>query len=237
MANAAAVRRWAGMLALGLALLATPARAAWPAELAAQPLAQAKLRCAPGIVPINRRCHVIDFASLGAFAGRDWYYAFYDTHWADRHGRQDRGFPVIFYVEGVATLRLSLWIDDAPGLAGRWAMTAPLRPVLVVRPEAIYLGFTLQGEHGPFDQRLFRLEGRAWKSMQVERLTSDDDAKIAALTPDGCRRSWSWRYDWKTFQLRAPLRRTLDGRGCGVIVAGLALRDNHAALTEARLER
>ncbi|HLK24979.1 MAG TPA: hypothetical protein VKT30_10000 [Caulobacteraceae bacterium] len=237
MAVAAKAWRWMLAAALGVAALAPPARAAWPPALSAQPLVQGPRRCAPGIVPINRRCHVVDFADLGTLDGRRWYYAFYDTHWADRHGRQDRGFPVIFYLEGVSTLRLSLWIDDAPGLAGRWARTAPARPVVIDQPEAVYLGFTLEGERGPFDQRLFRLDGRRWKSMRVMRLSDADTAKLDAATPDGCRRAWTWRYDWKALELRAPLRPELGGHPCGAIVADLALRDDKLALAGARRVR
>ena len=149
-------RRLAIMLAVLLAMAAEPARANWPAALSAQPLVQAPLRCAPGIVPINRRCRVVEFAKLGDFTDRAWYYAFYATHWADRHGRLDRGFPVVFYLEQPATLRLSLWVDDAPGLAGRWAMTAPARPVLIERPPAIFLAAPRTVCSHPYSRALFR---------------------------------------------------------------------------------
>src|ERR1700722_20694528 len=99
MAIGGQVGRWAAAFAVMASLAGGPAHAGWPNALPAQPLVQAPRVCAPGIVPINRRCRVIDFAGLGAFENKDWYYAFYDTHWADRHGRQDRGFPVIFFLE------------------------------------------------------------------------------------------------------------------------------------------
>ncbi|HXQ12183.1 MAG TPA: hypothetical protein VN805_14405 [Caulobacteraceae bacterium] len=237
MTIARAVRRWAWALA-GLLLLALPAQAAgWPNALPGQPLVQAPRVCASGIVPINRRCHVIDFAPLGTFKGRDWFYAFYDTHWADRHGRQDRGFPVIFYLERPATLRLSLWVDDAPGLAGRWALSPPPRPVLIVRPEAIYLGFTLQGLRVADDQRLFRLSGLHWKALQIMRPSFSDQGKLAAATPAGCARTSAWRYDWTSFTLRAPVRRMLGGADCGTIVAALSVRRDRLTLTGARLTR
>jgi hypothetical protein len=236
MTIARAVRRWAWTLAC--VLLALPGRApGWPNALPAQPLVQAPRVCASGIVPINRRCHVIDFAPLGTFKGRDWFYAFYDTHWADRHGRQDRGFPVIFYLERPATLRLSIWVDDAPGLAGHWALTAPPRPTLIVRPEAIYLGFTLQGLRAADDQRLFRLSGVHWKALEIMHPSFSDQSRLAAAAPAGCARTQTWRYDWASFTLRAPMRRVLGGADCGTIVAGLSVRRDRLALTSVRLTR
>src|ERR1019366_9669604 len=159
MAIASPVKPWAAALVVLLAVRPGPARAGWPNTLPAQPLVQAPRVCAPGIVPINRRCRVVDFAPLGAVKGHSWYYAFYTTHWADRHGHHDRGFPVVFFLQQPATLRLSLWVDDAPGLAGHWALTAPTRPVLIQTPDGVYLGFTLKAAQGPDDQRLFRLAG------------------------------------------------------------------------------
>jgi hypothetical protein len=235
MTIARAVRRWAWALASVLLTWPGPALAAWPPALPAQPLVQAPRVCAAGIVPIDRRCHVIDFAPLGALEGRYWYYAFYHTHWAGRHGRQDRGFPVVFYLERPATLRLSLWIDDAPGLAGRWAVTAPPRPTLLTRPEAIYLGFTLEGLHAADDQRLFRLAGLHWKALQIMRPSLSDQLKLDAATPAGCARTAAWRYDWASFTLRAPMRHDLGGADCGTIVADLAVRRDRVTLTSARL--
>jgi hypothetical protein len=230
-----AARRWAWALAC-LLLLALPDQApGWPNALPAQPLVQAPRVCAAGIVPINRRCHVIDFAPLGTFKGRDWFYAFYDTHWADRHGRQDRGFPIVFYLERPATLRLSLWVDDAPGLAGHWALSPPLRPTLIQHAEAIDLGFTLEGLHAPDDQRLYRLSGVHWKAIEIMRLSFSDQGKLAVATPAGCARTSAWRYDWTSFTLRAPLQRALGGGDCGTIVAGLAIRRDRLALTSVRL--
>jgi hypothetical protein len=237
MAIASRLRLWAkGLLALALA--AAPAAAStWPGAMPAQPLVQASLRCAPGIVPINRRCRVVDFGPLGQFAERSWYYAFYDTHWADRHGSQDRGFPVIFYLEKPATLRLSLWVDDDPDLAGRWALTPPARPIVIERPEAIYLGLTLQGQHGPTDQRLFRLVGLHWKGVDIMGRSPSDEDKLSAATPAGCAPTDAWRYDWVAFTLREPLRTDLTHDDCGVIVAGLAVRKDKVGLTEAKLVR
>ena len=119
-------RRWVLAIALLATLAASPAWAGWPNVSSAQPLVQAPTRCSPNIVPINHRCRVVDFAPLAVFDGRAWYYAFYATHWADRHGRRDRGFPVLLYLEPPATLRLGLWVNDAPGLDGRWAQTPPV---------------------------------------------------------------------------------------------------------------
>src|ERR1700756_3638578 len=137
---------WAGALAWAAAvatLISTaPAVAGWPHAEPAQPLVQAPRVCAAGVVPIDRRCKVVDFAELGEANGRRWFYGFYATHWADRHGRHDRGFPVIFYLQRPATLRLSLWLNDEPGLSGLLAKTAPSRPVLIVQPDAVYIGFT-----------------------------------------------------------------------------------------------
>jgi hypothetical protein len=236
MAIGGQVARWAAALAVAASLAAGPARAGWPNALPAQPLIQAPRVCAPGIVPINRRCHVVDFAPLGAFKGRNWYYAFYATHWADRHGHHDRGFPVIFYLQQPATLRLSLWVDDAPGLAGRWALTAPARPVLIQAPDAVYLGFTLKAVEGPDDQRLFRLTGTHWRIIDVLDRSSADQARLDAATPAGCTQGADWRYDWTAMELRVPLKADLGG-ACGTVVAGLTANRTRVSLTTARLVR
>jgi hypothetical protein len=226
------VRHWAAGVAMLASLLAGTAADARPAALPAQPLVQAPRVCAPGIVPLNRRCHVVDFAPLGAFKSRRWYYAFYTTHWADRHGHHDRGFPVVFFLQQPATLRLSLWIDDAPGLAGRWALTAPARPVLIQKPDGVYLGFTLKAAEGPDDQRLFRLAGLHWRALDVLDRSRADQAKLDAATPAGCTQGADWRYDWTRFELRVPLKTDLGG-DCGTIVAGLAAHRLRLTLTTA----
>jgi hypothetical protein len=230
-------RGWAMALAALLALGAPAAHAGWPPAMPAQPLVQAPRICAPGIVPINRRCRVIDFAKLGDFEDRSWYYAFYDTHWADRHGSQDRGFPVVFVLQGATTLRLSLWIDDAPGLAGRWALTPPARPVVIERPPATYVGFTLKAAVGPDDQRLFRFDGRHWKAVDILHRSSADQARLDALTPPGCSQSPDWEYDWQAFDLRAPLKTDLGGGDCGTVIADLDVRRDQLSLIDARLLR
>jgi hypothetical protein len=217
-------------------LIAGPARAGWPNALPAQPLVQAPRVCAPGIVPLNRRCHVVDFAPLGAFKERNWYYAFYDTHWADRHGHHDRGFPVIFYLQQPATLRLSLWVDDAPGLAGRWALNPPARPVLIQQSDATYLGFTLKAVEGPDDQRLFRLAGTHWRVIDILDRSPADQAQLDAATPRGCTQGDNWGYDWTAFELRVPLKADLGG-ACGTIIAGLAVNRARVSLTSAKLIR
>ena len=237
MAIGGQVGRWAAAVAMLAGLVAGPARAGWPSALPAQPLVQAPRVCAPGIVPLNRRCYVVDFAPVGAFKGRSWYYAFYHTHWADRHGHHDRGFPVIFYLEQPATLRLSLWVDDAPGLAGRWALAAPTRPVLIQKPDgSVYLGFTLKAVEGPDDQRLFRLSGTHWRIIDILDRSSDDQARLDAMTPAGCTQANNWGYDWTAFELRVPLKADLGGT-CGTIVAGLAAGRARVSLTSAHLVR
>jgi hypothetical protein len=230
-------------LAWGLAAIfmivvfgASPCAAAWPNADPAQPLIQAQRLCAPGVVPINRRCHVVDFAKIGTFDSRDWYYAFYATHWADRHGRLDRGFPVVFYLERPTTLRLSLWVDDAPGLAGHWAHTPPPRPVLVERPGATYLGFSLKNVQGPDDQRLFRLEGRHWRSVDVMRRSNADEALISQTAPSDCSPVDDGLYDWSAFKLRIALRKD-SGQSCGTLVADLKPHHSHLDLTGAVLVR
>lgn len=227
-------------LAAALTLLAGGAEpvaaAAWPSADPAQPLVQAPRVCAAGVVRINRRCHVVDFGKIGTFEGREWYYAFYATHWADRHGRLDRGFPVVFYLERPATLRLSLWIDDAPGLSGRWARTAPPRPVLIEHPDATYLGFSLKAVRGPDDQRLFRLEGRHWKPLNVLRRSNADEALITQTTPSDCSPVDDGLYDWNAFQLRIALRNS-SGAACGDLVADLKPHKGHLDLTKATVVR
>jgi hypothetical protein len=222
----------AAICLLAASLVGSDAAAGWPNAEPAQPLVQAPRICAAGVVPINRRCHVIDFARIGAFDHHVWYYAFYATHWADRHGKMDRGFPVVFYLQKPATLRLSLWIDDAPGLAGRWARKPPPRPVLIQRAEATYLGFSLKAVRGPDDQRLFRLDGRHWRPVNVLRRTDADRALIARATPAACSPVDDGLYDWTAFQLRMALR--AEGGGpCGTLVADVAPRHGRLNLTKA----
>ena len=210
--------------------------AAWPNAEPAQPLIQAPRVCAAGVVPINRRCHVVDFAKLGTFDGRDWYYAFYATHWADRHGKLDRGFPVIFYLQRPATLRLSLWVDDAPGLAGRWARTPPPQPVMIQRPGATYLGLSLKAVRGPDDQRLFRLDGQHWRPVNVLRRSNADQTLISQTAPADCSPVDDGLYDWSAFQLRIALR-SQSGGPCGTLVADIAPHRSHLDLTKAAVVR
>jgi hypothetical protein len=231
-----AAQRLAAALALLVGAAGTAGASAWPTANPAQPLVQAPRVCAAGVVRLNRRCHVVDFAEIGTFGGRRWYYAFYATHWADRHGRQDRGFPVVFYLERPATLRLSLWIDDAPGLAGRWARTAPPRPVLIQQPDATYLGFSLKAVRGPDDQRLFRLDGRHWKPLNVLRRSNADESLISEATPSDCSTVDDGLYDWSAFQLRIALRNPA-GASCGDLVADLKPHKGHLDLTKATVVR
>jgi hypothetical protein len=229
-------RRLAVAAGVVASLAAFPAAAAWPNANPAQPLDQASRVCASGIMFINRRCHVVDFAKIGTFDHHDWYYAYYDTHWADRHGKQDRGFPIVFFLERPATLRLSLYVDDAPGLAGRWARKPPPRPVLIERPGATYLGFSLKAVRGPDDQRLFRLDGRHWRPVNVLRRSNADEALINQTEPADCSPVDDGLYDWTAFQLRIALHKT-SGGPCGTLVADVAPHRGHLELTKAVVVR
>lgn len=230
------VRRLAAIFVFVACGVASSAAAGWPNAEPAQPLIQASRVCAAGVVPISRRCHVVDFGKIGSIDDHDWYYAFYATHWADRHGKLNRGFPVVFYLQRPATLRLSLWVDDAPGLSGRWARTPPPPPVLIQRPEATYLGFSLKAVRGPDDQRLFRLDGKHWKPVNVLRRSDADQALIEQTTPAGCSPVDDGLYDWSAFQLRIALR--TDGGGpCGALVADVSARHSHLDLTKAVVVR
>jgi len=230
------VARWlAAMVVLASGAVSSAAQA-WPNIEPAQPLIQAPRVCAAGVVPINRRCHVVDFARIGTFDGHDWYYAFYATHWADRHGRLDRGFPVVFYLQRPATLRFSKRVDDAPGLAGRWARTPPPRPVLIQKPDATYLGFSLKAVSGPDDQRLFRLDGLRWLPLNVLRRSDADQALIAQALPADCSPVDDGLYDWTAFQLRIALR-TEGGNPCGTLVADVSPQRSHLNLTKAVVVR
>ena len=228
----AMVRRASGVAALtGLALLlmAGPTLANWPNANPAQPLVQAPNRCALGVAPINRRCHVIDFTDLGEIAGHQWYYAFYATHWADRHGKMDRGFPIFFYLQKPATLRLGLWINDEPGLAGPWARKPPARPVLVQRPDGTYIGMTLKAVRGQDDQRLVRIEGVKWKSISTLYRSDEDRALLAGVTPQRCQSIDDGAYDWSSFRFVMALK-TSSGDPCGVITTGLDVRNDKLVL-------
>ncbi|MDR3513975.1 MAG: hypothetical protein P4L73_20240 [Caulobacteraceae bacterium] len=234
-------RRWAALAALvgalGVVLPAGPALANWPHANPGQPLLQAPRVCMPNIVPINHRCRVVDFTPLAVLDGRPWYYAFYATHWADRHGRKDRGFPVLLYLEQPATLRLGLWVNDAPGLDGRWAATPPPRPVLIRREDEVYMGLTLHNVGETPDQRLFRLTGERWAQIKILRRSAGDQAMIDAATPRGCSVGGDGLFDWPAFQVALPLRTDLTGSPCGVLVASLAVRGDHTVLTEVKAER
>jgi hypothetical protein len=233
-------RRWAAALAVCAGLAATPGWSApnWPHADPAQPLVQAPRICMPNIVPINHRCRVVVFQPLGELDGRPWYYAFFTTHWADRHGRMDRGFPIFMYLERPTTLRLGLWVNDAPGLAGRWAQLPPPPPVLIRQPEATYLGITLRNAGGSTpDQRLFRLAGIRWQQIKILRRSAEDQAVIDAATPHGCSIGGDSLFDWTTFQATWALKTDLTSSPCGALVAGLAVRGEHLALTEAHVVR
>jgi hypothetical protein len=223
----------AALLSLGAVALATPAMAGWPNSIPAQPLVQAPMRCALGIAPINRRCHVIDFADLGTLDARHWYYAFYATHWADRHGKMDRGFPIFFYLQKPATLRLGMWVDDEPGLAGPSARTPPVRPVVVDRPDGVYMGLTLKAVRGQDNQRLFLLDGIHWKSIVVLYRSDEDNALIAAAMPKHCEGIDDGSYDWANFRYLLALKTNSGGDPCGTITAGLEVRQGRVYLTDA----
>ncbi|QUD86328.1 hypothetical protein [Phenylobacterium montanum] len=228
-------RGLAATAAATAALLAGPVLAkGWPNALPAQPLVQAEHRCAPGVVALNRRCKVVDFARLGqASDGRELYYAFYGTRWADRHGTMERGFPIIYYLEQPATLRLGLWVNDEPGLAGHWAMTAPLRPVLLNRPDADYVGFTLKAVRGPDAQRLFRRDKTHWKNIDILHRTDADQAKLDAVTPRACEAADDGFYDWTHFRLVLALRDSISHAPCGLIFGELDVKESRLAITSA----
>jgi hypothetical protein len=233
-------RGWlAGALAALAAIIAQPAASAtgWPGVESAQPLIQAPRVCSPNIVPINHRCRVVTFQPLGEIDGRAWYYAFYATHWADRHGRKDRGFPIFFYLEPPATIRLGLWINDAPGLNGRWAMVPPPAPVLIPRGDDTYLGLTLQNLGSTPDQRLFRLTGERWRKVDILRRSDADEDLIDKAAPRGCSRGGDGLFDWTAFTVSWPLKTDLTGQACGVMVAKLAVHGDVLALTEAHVQR
>jgi hypothetical protein len=232
------LRRWAAPLALCAAMAGAPAQGSnWPQTESAQPLVQAPRLCSPNIVPINHRCRVVEFVPLGPLDGRPWYYAFYWTHWADRHGRMDRGFPVFLYLERPATLRLGLWVNDAPGLAGRWASTPPARPILIRQPDATYLGLTLQNIGATPDQRLFRLKGERWAQIKILKRSDEDEALIDAATPHGCSIAGDGLFDWTAFQVVWPLRTDLTSSPCGALTAGLAVRGDRLTLVQVKAQR
>ena len=231
------IKSWLLTMAGVLALAATwpSAAVAWPNTGSAQPLVQASRICAPNIVALYRRCRVLDFAPLGQTRnGRRWYYAFFSTHWADRHGRIDRGFPIIFYLEGPATLRLGLWLNDEPGLAGHWAVTAPARPLLIQRPEADYLAFTLRISDDLVDQRLYRqnpTNKKRWRKVEILHRTDADQRKLDSATPGGCEAADDGYYDWSRFELVQALRHALTHAPCGYLTAGLKVSGERLDVT------
>jgi hypothetical protein len=223
-------------LALTALVLTGPALAAYSPERPAQPLAQGPVHCALGIAPLNRRCHVIEFAKLGAIQGRDWYYAFYSTRWADRHGSQVRGFPIVFYRQHPATLRLGLWINDAPGLAGVWGRTPPPRPTVIRLEHGDYLGFTLKAVKGQDEQRLFRLEKLHWGYLSILYRTDEEQALIDAATPKDCKAQDEGVFDWPSFTLRTTLKSNHGDTPCGVVVSTLQVRGARVYVVRSVLE-
>ena len=229
-------RDWLSGLAAALALVcARPADADWPNVLAAQPLVQAPRVCPPMGITLNRRCRVIDFAPIGqGVDGHQWFYSFISLRWADRHGRKDRGYPVIFYQNGPATLRLSLWLNDEPGLDGRLAQTAQPRPMLLTQNGANYLGFTLKVAGEPDEQRLFRQNKSYWKDIpHLYHRTAEDQAKLVAAMPHGCEAADDGFYDWTDFWLVLALRETLTHAPCGYLTAPLAVSAKALTITAA----
>jgi hypothetical protein len=209
----------------------------WPGVESAQPLVQGPRRCSPNIVPIDRKCTVLAFEPLGTFDGRAWYYAFYATHWADRHGHQNRGFPVFLYLEKPATLRLGLWINDAPGLNGRWAWTKPPPPVIFRQDDEVYLGLTLKNVRATPDQRLFRLTGIRWRQINPLFRSDADEELIDKTTPRGCSLAGDAFFNWATQQVTWPLSADLTGGSCGTLVASFTVKGDGLPLTAAKVVR
>ncbi len=234
-------RSWRAGLALAMLVcgLARPALAGWPNAVPAQPLVQAHRVCALGITSLilNRRCRVEDFVKLGHYEGHDWYYAFYSVRWADRHGTIERAYPVIFYLQKPATLRLGLWINDEPGLAGKWATTPPARPIVTVRPDGVYMGMTLKAVRGQDDQRLFRLKPDLhWATISVLYRSDEDNQVLNATIPKRCIAVDEGAYDWTTFRFNLSLREKGGGDACGVVSTALTIKKDKAYLADAVLE-
>jgi hypothetical protein len=226
------------VLALLVCAFAGPAQAVWPNAVPAQPLVQAPRVCALGITSLilNRRCKVEDFVKLGHYQGHDWYYAFYGVRWADRHGTIKRAYPIFFYLQKPATLRLGLWINDEPGLAGKWAVTPPARPVVIKRPDGVYMGVTLKAVRGQDVQRLFRLKpDNHWATITVLYRSEEDRAVLHAITPKRCMPVDDGAYDWTSFRFNMVLKERSDGDPCGVISTALSIRKDRAYLVDAVL--
>jgi hypothetical protein len=232
-------RRWIAAYALLAAAWAGAGAVmagGWPGVDSAQPLVQAPRVCSPNIVPIDRKCTVLAFEPLGTFDGRAWYYAFYATHWADRHGHQNRGFPVFMYLEKPATLRLGLWVNDAPGLNGRWAWTRPTPPPAIFRQEdEVYLGLTLKNVGKTPDQRLFRLTGIRWHQINVLYRSDADEELIDKTTPRGCSLNGDGVFDWTGRAVTWPLSADLTGGDCGSLAASFIVKGDGLALTSAKV--
>jgi len=231
---------------LGLALSvlvgasAPPALAGWsPLHVnPAQPLVQAPRLCSLGITTLilNRRCKVEDFAKLGHYEGHDWYYAFYGVRWADRHGTIERAYPIFFYLQKPATLRLGLWIGDEPGLAGAWARSPPARPIVLERPDGVYLGMTLHAVKGQDVQRLFRLKADDhWTNISVLYRSDADNAVLDAVTPKRCTPVDDGAYDWTSFRFNLALKEKGDGGPCGLVSTAITIRKDRAYLVDAIL--
>ena len=108
--------------------------------------------------------------------------------------------------------------------------------MLIQRPDATYLGFSLKSVRGPDDQRLFRLDGKRWRKVDVLRRSDADQALIAQTAPSDCSPIDDGLYDWDAFQLRIALR-SESGGSCGTLVADVAQRRNRLDLTKAIVVR
>jgi hypothetical protein len=106
--------------------------------------------------------------------------------------------------------------------------------VLIERPGAIYLGFSLKAVKGPDDQRLFRLDGKHWRAVNVLRRSIGDEALIHRTAPADCAPVDDGLYDWSAFQLRIALKKD-SGASCGTVVADLKPHHSHLDLTRAVL--
>jgi len=237
-----AFRAWRGVGLMLAALVCAPAfpASAWsPNVVPAQPLVQAPRLCALGITNLilNRRCRVEDFGKIGHYQGHDWYYAFYGVRWADRHGRIERAYPIIFYLQKPATLRLGLWINDEPGLAGRFAIHPPPRPIVTERPDGVYLGVTLKAVRGQDDQRLFRLKpDNHWTTISVLYRSDRDNRVLDAIIPKHCEAVNEGAYNWASFRFYLPLKDRDGGASCGVVSTSISIEKDRVYLVGAELE-
>ena len=115
-------------------------------------------------------------------------------------------------------------------------MTPPARPIVIERPDGVYLGVTLHAVRGQDVQRLFRLkpDGR-WANVGVLYRSQEDRVVLDAVTPKRCMPVDDGAFDWASFRFNMALKERSSGDPCGMITTALVIKKDRAYLVDAVL--